>query len=840
MPAARQATTLRLTLLVAATAFALTALPARPAPTPSAAGGSLAADRLTQPETPSEVDRLIALRGYSAMAPENTLAAIRAAAAAGVPRVWLDVRTTSDGQLVLLQDATLDRTTDCRGAVNELPAGIVTTCDAGSWFDARFAGEPVPRLAAALAIPEVRFVLELQEVASSAVLEVVRDAGAADRVILATSRDDILQAIHQEMPAVATWLRAAQLTGRNILRAEEVGADGLAIDALGLDAEQMLVAQDKRLAVAAVDVPDETALFDALALRVSWLVTARVEPSIRALGYRYRTWGEAALGQANVSGQAFGAALATGDFDGDRRADLAVGAPFDSRAAMLGGWVGIVLGGGPFPGRVVSLPGTERDGRWGEVFAVGDFNADGFDDLAVGYPLRDLNGPDSGMLWLWDGSRSGTDGLSRPIGPSLPAGSRLGASLAVGDFNGDGVADLAAGAPGATVMGQSRAGQVAVLVGRAGGGPTSFGGMVVDRGTRELPGDPVAREELGTALAAGDFDGDGDDDLAITVPEGDAPGLADAGSVLRVYSGLTPVTRTLRVDRVEELTRADEDLPGDPSRQDGFGAALAAADFDRDGFGDLAIGAPGAKVEDATGAGEVVLLYGAAAGRDPRRTASIHQNTPLIPDTTESRDAFGSSLAVGDVDGDGFPDLVVGTPNEAVRSLPGVGEVAVVYGGAGGLQARLALEIVPGMLPLGFAPNNRQAFGRALAVGDLNGDGVADVAMGSPGQSIDGVIESGAFTVAWGYHPALPNVPTATTGPPAGTATPTAGPTAAVTATPSPGGATATATAQIATTPAATVTPGPSPAARPPEPVFLPYTARLGFLGRSGRMKDEG
>src|SRR5581483_4766784 len=112
---------------------------------------------------------VIGHRGYSSFAPENTLAAFRLALQAGVDLVELDYRQTADGQLIVLHDADLDRTTDARlrwGGKN-IAAETKTTAeirslDAGSWFDAKYAGARVPLLTEALDLIHPRAVVLLE------------------------------------------------------------------------------------------------------------------------------------------------------------------------------------------------------------------------------------------------------------------------------------------------------------------------------------------------------------------------------------------------------------------------------------------------------------------------------------------------------------------------------------------------------------------------------------------------------------------------------------------------------------------------------------------------------
>jgi glycerophosphoryl diester phosphodiesterase len=111
-------------------------LPEQPAPTPEAKAAP-------RPKHPI----VIAHRGASACAPENTLAAFRIATERGAQAVELDVHVTADGQAVVIHDGSVDRTTDRYGAVSELPFEEVRRMDAGSWFAAEFAGERIPTLA---------------------------------------------------------------------------------------------------------------------------------------------------------------------------------------------------------------------------------------------------------------------------------------------------------------------------------------------------------------------------------------------------------------------------------------------------------------------------------------------------------------------------------------------------------------------------------------------------------------------------------------------------------------------------------------------------------------------
>jgi glycerophosphoryl diester phosphodiesterase len=806
------------TLLAVASLAVLAALPGTaPAPAVVAAPGALA----------PEADHVVAFRGYSAVAPENTLAALTSAVAVAVPRLWVDVRTTSDGELVLLADATLDRTTSCQGPVKEQAAAVVTACDAGSWFDPRFAQQRVPTLGSVLALPDVATLyIFLADATPAAALAAVPEARRGGVVFVTESEVDAA-ALVASAPSATVWLRADLLSSQAIELAIEAGAKGLAVGATALTQEDLDAATAKQLTVAVVDLADDRAVATVVHQGAAFAVVGRVEPAVQALSYRFRTYLPADLGRPSLPVQGFVRTLAQGDFNGDRKPDLALGVPLDDSAAESAGWAGLVLGGDRFPGPVQGQSGTEADGQWGSVLGVGDYNADRFDDLAIGYPQRDFSGTDSGAVWLIDGGPGGIGMLSRPIGSQSPAGSHMGAALVTLDYNGDTVPDLAIAAPDRTVMNVAGAGQVTVMPGLRGSGPVATGALVLDRAAEqmdpdiEVPGEPIRNERLGAALAAGDFDGDLVDDLVIGVPAADAGLIKAAGGILVAYGAASDMTGDPILKQVRELNRDAPEVPGEPERNSSFGGALVVADFDRDSHDDLVIAAPDATVNGRRNAGELVVLYGAESGFDPARSQVINQETALLPGDAESRERFGALMAAGDANGDGYPDLVLGLPDEAVAGQPNVGTLTVVYSSPTGLQPRVALQIAPATGFTGFPAGIRQAFGRSFSLSDINRDGAPDLAIGAPGLAAGG-IEQGALVVAWGYSPNLPGVATPTMPPPTETPPPT------ITRTPRP---TRTVPATVSPTPGDT--PMPSATWRPPADVYLPFAARiLRFPGR--------
>jgi len=152
-----------------------------------------------------------------------------------------------------------------------------------------------------------------------------------------------------------------------------------------------------------------------------------------------------------------------------------------------------------------------------------------------------------------------------------------------------------------------------------------------------------------------------------------------------------------------------------PQGGDQFGWALAAGDFDQDGFADLAVGVPGEGVGDIPDAGAVQVLYGSADGLTGAGSQLFTQDSPGVASSAEDGDGFGLALVAGDFDRDGVADLAVGAPFEDIGSVETTGAVNVLYGSGGGLSgsgSQLFTQDTPGV---GSSAENNDRFGLALA-----------------------------------------------------------------------------------------------------------------------------
>jgi uncharacterized repeat protein (TIGR01451 family) len=342
-----------------------------------------------------------------------------------------------------------------------------------------------------------------------------------------------------------------------------------------------------------------------------------------------------------------------------------------------------------------------------------DFNGDGRQDLAVAqqaYIQAAVGFQPKGAISFALHTGNGLDlkhaGYAGDIYPYS-----WGWSLASGDFDGDGFADLAGGAPQAIRRNKS-VGAVGVLYGSAGG---------LDRDTWQyfdesgIGAEPRQYEWFGSAVAAGDFNHDGKDDLAVGAWQ-------EAGHVLGAVFVIPGSSKGLRPAKARKISGRTAGLAGRGLDGNYFGYALASGDFNDDHRADLAIGAITAGVNP----GAVYVLPGSRTGLTTKGSRRFDEASPGIPSRLDPSEGFGNALAVGNFGRGDQDDLAVGAPGESGRK----GAVFVLFGSKEGLHSKNAQELTQASPGVPGSSQMDGGFGEALAAGNLNGKSSDDLAVG--------------------------------------------------------------------------------------------------------------
>lgn len=396
------------------------------------------------------------------------------------------------------------------------------------------------------------------------------------------------------------------------------------------------------------------------------------------------------------------------------------------------------------------LENAQANDQFGRAIANGDFNGDGFEDMAVGVPGESIRGiPNAGAVNVIYGKGTGLSPIKNQLwhqdSPGIleraENGDRFGYSVATGDFNKDGFDDLVIGVPFENVRRFVDAGAVQVIYGSK-RGLTSTGNQLWYQG---VSGIIETGDRFGYSLATGDFDGNGFDDLAIGVPGEDVGAKKDAGVINVIYgksSGL--------VSAGSQQLYQNHGAAGNTEAGDQFGFSLTSGNFNGDKYSDVLVGIPTEDVGSIVDAGAADTIYGTGTGLSGAGSQQWYQNIPGILGISNANDQFGYSVTHGDFNGDGRDDVAIGVPYENIGRNPDAGAVNVIYG-----QSTGGLSVMNNQLwhqnsgIVGKAePNDR--FGFALTAYDFDGDGSEDLAIGVPYEDIGHIRDAGAVNVIYG------------------------------------------------------------------------------------------
>jgi len=444
------------------------------------------------------------------------------------------------------------------------------------------------------------------------------------------------------------------------------------------------------------------------------------------------------------------------DINGDRAGDVVSGIPHEDVGTVVdAGGIVIRYGNGSMNSQFwsqdsASIAGSAEAGdRFGSAVTSGDFDSDGFADIAIGVPGESVGKPGAGGVHVMAGSDNGIDasadafwhqGTSGVPGANQQ-GDAFGAAVLAGDFNGDGVFDLAVGAPGESAA----AGTVTAIYGEVDEGLGS-GFKLWGQDVGSVAGTAEAGDAFGSAMAAGDFDGDGFADLAIGVP-GEAIGSTTGAGLVNVIYGSASGLSSSGNKAFHQNTSG---IAGTAEPGDGFGTSLAVGDYDGDGYADLAIGVPGEDVGSRTDAGMIHVLFGRPGGLSSTGQKSFTQNSGMLEGTAEAGDGFGSALSSGDYDDDGFFDLAIGTPGEDLGSMHDPGAVNVMYGSAQGLGSAHTRWFTQSTSGVQGNAEIDDRFGVSLLSLDVDADGDHDLVISVPDEDIGSVADAGAVHVLKG------------------------------------------------------------------------------------------
>lgn len=324
------------------------------------------------------------------------------------------------------------------------------------------------------------------------------------------------------------------------------------------------------------------------------------------------------------------------------------------------------------------------------------------------------------------------------------------------DFNNDGYADAAISAPFEdNPTPTSNAGAVFFLWGSSSGLDTDPGltGLLAQH-VANVEGTGHESDHFGYSLAWGNFDGDCYDDLLVGVPfEQVGAGPTDGGAVQVFYGASTG----LSVSDDEIISRESANMNDSAGANDRFGFAVAAGDFNGDGYDDAAAGSWDDDVGAVSNAGSVHIVYGSASGLSPTAgpgDAVLTQDSTSFDDSAEADDHFGNKLAAGDFNCDSYTDLAIGVWGED----SGAGAVHVVYGSSGGLSpTSVEADQVWTQDTTGVLDSSEATDGMAfsLVAGNFDGDtssGIEceDLAIGVEGETLNGISNAGAVAVLYG------------------------------------------------------------------------------------------
>jgi len=467
-----------------------------------------------------------------------------------------------------------------------------------------------------------------------------------------------------------------------------------------------------------------------------------------------------------------------GDVNGDGFSDLIVGAPDVMFGGKTNGAAYVIYGSNSGFGATLdlaTLPASKGfqiqndfydNGRFGaSVSGAGDVNGDGFDDVVIGAPLASQNGFTAcGVSFVVFG---GSQAVNSPVNISSLDGTNGfflsgngivgefsgGAVSAAGDVNGDGYGDLLIGATGFDLKDQNNnvisdnAGAAYVVFGHSGAfQKLNFLSLLGKPGNADgfrLTGVSDNDSAGGSVSTAGDFNGDGFDDILVGATGSDKIGAANAGRAYLFYGHDGTFTPSVSLGGLGSTVGAQ--FAG-INANDALGVSVGkAGDINHDGYGDLILGATGS-APNGSNSGESYVIYGRPTTFNG---TFIVSNADVRIQGAAMNDFSGTSVSgAGDFNGDGYDDLLIGATG--TNSVPGA--AYVIFGRPDGVGSTVNLASIDGSngVKLNGLNNGDSAGYSVHSAGDVNDDGYADVIIGAPEAAHGGVNGAGESYVVFG------------------------------------------------------------------------------------------
>jgi hypothetical protein len=458
-----------------------------------------------------------------------------------------------------------------------------------------------------------------------------------------------------------------------------------------------------------------------------------------------------------------------GDINGDGFADLIIGAPYSqANNQSSAGRSFVVFGRSGGFNRTVELASLDGSNGFAinginasdvagiSVSSAGDINKDGFADLIIGARLASPsnNQSNAGQSYLVFGSGSGFSGnldLANLNGTNgfylngVSAFDYSGTSVKnAGDINGDGFDDVIISAPEAGPGGRFGAGRSFVVFGRSSGFGNTFNLSSLNGGNGFAINGINEGDLSGTAVSdAGDINGDGFDDLIIGAPFANSRGQSYV-----IFGRRTGFSSNLNLSN---LNGSNGFTINGVNDFDGLGIAVSSAgDVNGDGLDDLIIGASQASPNNKSFAGQSYVIFGRRSGFGSNFDLTILDGTNgFVINGINSFDYSGSSVSrAGDVNGDGFDDLIIGSPS----AIGSAGQSYLVFGRGSGFSASLELSSLDNTKGVIFDGINANDYSGTdvSAAGDVNGDGFDDLIIGASNASPNGKSLAGQSYVIFG------------------------------------------------------------------------------------------